>query len=151
MLVRPIAPVWILVEDPPQDPLPVPDQQGISVWVPLRSSEALPINQESRPTTTTANLLPGLTEQGILLRGHWTQSFLIRVDYFRGTPSEVGLRVGVPLSPQLMLLAVFLKSVYSYNSSEKEGELRCCTDDSGYVCHGGGGYTCTPNTITCPT
>ena len=56
---------------------------------------------------------------------------------FRGTPSEVGLRVGVPLSPQLMLLAIFLKSVHSHNSSEKEGELRCCTDDSGYVCHGG--------------
>ena len=37
LLVRPIAPVWIPVQVPPKDPLPVPDQQGVSSAVVCKS------------------------------------------------------------------------------------------------------------------
>ena len=139
MLVRPIAPVWIPVEDLLQDPLPVPDQQGVMIGLGPPSlfggaSEKPGVKATNHDSESSPQINGARDSPSWSLDAKFSNSCGLN---FRGTPSEVGLRVGVPLSPQLMLLAIFLKFVYSYNSSEKEGELRCCTDDSGCVCHGG--------------
>ena len=108
---RPIAPVGIPVEFPPRDPLPVSDQQGVSVRVLLLSS---PRHDGARDGArdSLSWLLDAKLSNPCALN-------------FRGTPS-VGLQARIPIRPEPTLPTICLKLVYSYNSSENEEKLQCC-------------------------
>ena len=115
----PKAPVRIPVECPPQDPLPVP----INMVYCYRSG--FPFSRRAAEGELSLRRDGARDSLSWMLDARLSNSCVLN---FRGTP-PVESRVGIPLfvCPQPMLLAICLKLVYSYNSSENEEKLQCCT------------------------